>query len=56
MKTASYDLAKAMNSKIPNPEKSTTLLEILGSDVDGSFREPIHTVVSASVAEISVAG
>jgi hypothetical protein len=37
-------------------KKTGTFMEVLGADVDSSFKQPIQYFVSSSVAELSICG
>jgi hypothetical protein len=57
MKASQYDLSKAMGQmKMTEKNKTGTFMEVLGADVDSSYKLPIQYFVSSSVAELSICG
>ena len=42
--------------KLAKPDRADTFLELLGYDVDSSFKETMSYHVSAAVSELSIAG
>ena len=56
MQAIASDLERSLRMMKTDDSKAQTLSELMGYDVDSSYREPINYIQSASTSELSIAG